>query len=132
MQRGQAMACDNNTDRAIFFRGLSYSEIPEINTRFSDKLNRMLFNNLVGIISDWNQKEGMPGTARLNAPGALHHVMIRGIERRKIFRNNKAVRTLSTDWRFSVPRRRQPVMNGLSFIITHTSYSAARRSRYPN
>ncbi len=31
----------------------------------------------------------MPRTARLDAPGVLHHVMIRGIERRKIFRTNK-------------------------------------------
>ena len=31
----------------------------------------------------------MPRTARLDAPGVLHHVMIRGIERRLIFRNNK-------------------------------------------
>jgi putative transposase len=31
----------------------------------------------------------MPRTARLDAPGVLHHVMIRGIERRKIFWNNK-------------------------------------------
>jgi hypothetical protein len=31
----------------------------------------------------------MPRTARLDAPGVLHHVIIRGIERRKIFRNNK-------------------------------------------
>ena len=31
----------------------------------------------------------MPRTARLDAPGVLHHVMIRGIEGRKIFRNNK-------------------------------------------
>ena len=30
----------------------------------------------------------MPRTARLDAPGVLHHVMIRGIERREIFRNN--------------------------------------------
>jgi len=29
----------------------------------------------------------MPRTARLDAPGTLHHVMIRGIERRNIFRN---------------------------------------------
>lgn len=29
----------------------------------------------------------MPRTARLDAPGTLHHVMIRGIERRHIFRN---------------------------------------------
>jgi putative transposase len=27
----------------------------------------------------------MPGLARLDAPGVLHHVIIRGIERRKIF-----------------------------------------------
>jgi putative transposase len=31
----------------------------------------------------------MPRTSRLDAPGVLHHIMIRGIERRKIFRNNK-------------------------------------------
>lgn len=31
----------------------------------------------------------MPRTARLDAPGVLHHVMIRGIEKRKIFLNNK-------------------------------------------
>jgi len=27
----------------------------------------------------------MPRQARLDAPGVLHHIMIRGIERRKIF-----------------------------------------------
>ena len=31
----------------------------------------------------------MPRIARLDTPGLLHHVMIRGIERRKIFRGNK-------------------------------------------
>ena len=31
----------------------------------------------------------MPRAARLDAPGVLRHVMIRGIERRLIFRNNK-------------------------------------------
>jgi len=31
----------------------------------------------------------MPRLARLDSPGVLHHVMIRGIERRKIFRDNK-------------------------------------------
>ena len=31
----------------------------------------------------------MPRLARLDAPGVLHHIMIRGIERRKIFRNNE-------------------------------------------
>lgn len=31
----------------------------------------------------------MPRTARLDAPGVLHHVIIRGIERRNIFRNEE-------------------------------------------
>ena len=30
----------------------------------------------------------MPRKARLDAPGALHHIMARGIEGRKIFQNN--------------------------------------------
>lgn len=31
----------------------------------------------------------MPRLARIDAPGVLHHLMIRGIERRKIFRNRR-------------------------------------------
>jgi len=31
----------------------------------------------------------MPRTARLDAPGVLHHVIIRGIERRKIFKDDQ-------------------------------------------
>ena len=31
----------------------------------------------------------MPRLARLDAPGVLHHVIIRGIERRKIFLDGK-------------------------------------------
>jgi putative transposase len=31
----------------------------------------------------------MPRLARLDAPGVLHHIIIKGIERRKIFRDNK-------------------------------------------
>ena len=31
----------------------------------------------------------MPRLARLDAPGVLHHIMIRGIERQKIFRSDK-------------------------------------------
>jgi len=30
----------------------------------------------------------MPRQARLDAPGTLHHVMVRGIERRNIFRDD--------------------------------------------
>jgi len=31
----------------------------------------------------------MPRLARLDAPGVVHHIMIRGIERRNIFKDNK-------------------------------------------
>ena len=31
----------------------------------------------------------MPRLARLDAPGVIHHIFIRGIERRKIFRDNR-------------------------------------------
>lgn len=31
----------------------------------------------------------MPRQARIDTPGALHHILVRGIERRKIFRDNK-------------------------------------------
>jgi hypothetical protein len=30
----------------------------------------------------------MPPKARLNAPGALHQIIVRGIERRKIFKDD--------------------------------------------
>ena len=36
----------------------------------------------------WYEKD-MPRKARIDAPGALHHIIFRGIERRKIFRDNK-------------------------------------------
>jgi hypothetical protein len=36
----------------------------------------------------------MPRQARIDAPGALHHVICRGIERRKIFRDNQDRRDL--------------------------------------
>lgn len=35
------------------------------------------------------QETGMPRLARLDAPGVLHHVIIRGIERRNIFEDDK-------------------------------------------
>jgi putative transposase len=35
------------------------------------------------------KKGAMPRLARLDAPGVIHHIIIRGIERRKIFRDNR-------------------------------------------
>ncbi len=31
----------------------------------------------------------MPRQARIDAPGALHHIIVRGIERKKIFHDDK-------------------------------------------
>jgi REP element-mobilizing transposase RayT len=31
----------------------------------------------------------MPRKARIDAPGALHHIIVRGIERRRIFSDNE-------------------------------------------
>ena len=31
----------------------------------------------------------MPRQARIDPPSALHHIMVRGIERRKLFQDNK-------------------------------------------
>ena len=50
----------------------------------------------------------MPRLARLDAPGVLHHIMIRGIERRKIFRTDKD---------------REDFIDRLSFLITETQTS---------
>ncbi len=36
-----------------------------------------------------DKRSFMPRLARLDAPGVLHHIMIRGIELRKIYRDNK-------------------------------------------
>jgi len=50
----------------------------------------------------------MPRLARLDAPGVLHHIIIRGIERRKIFRNS---------------RDREDFIGRLSFLIPETQTS---------
>ena len=38
---------------------------------------------------DHINRKFMPRLARLDAPGASHHIMIRGIERRNIFKDDK-------------------------------------------
>ncbi|MCF8143898.1 MAG: hypothetical protein K9N21_08275 [Deltaproteobacteria bacterium] len=55
---------------------------------------------------------GMSRTARLDAPGVLHHNMTRGIERKKIFRNIQD---------------RDDLLERIFVILpeTHTSYVAA-------
>ncbi len=48
----------------------------------------------------------MPRTTRLDAPGTLHHVIVRGIERRNIVDDNKVIVTGSL--------RRQITFDGVS------------------
>ena len=43
----------------------------------------------------------MPRQSRIDAPGALHHVMIRGIERTAIFRNDEDSESLKSGSSFS-------------------------------
>ena len=47
----------------------------------------------------------MPRLARLDAPGVLHHIMIRGIERRVIFRTDQD---------------RQDFLNRLAVLLPHS------------
>jgi len=44
-----------------------------------------LVNNEINKGKRKGEIDPMPRQARLDAPGVLHHIMIRGIERRKIF-----------------------------------------------
>jgi putative transposase len=44
----------------------------------------------------------MPGAARLDAPGVVYHVIVRGIERRSIFRDSKE-KDDSLEWKIWRP-----------------------------
>lgn len=59
----------------------------------------------------------MPRLARLDAPGVLHHIMIRGIERRKIFRNDKD---------------REDFLNRLSNLLPETETACYAWALMPN
>ena len=59
----------------------------------------------------------MPRLARLDAPGILHHVMIRGIERRKIFRDDED---------------RDNLLDRLSLILPETNTSCYAWALMPN
>jgi REP element-mobilizing transposase RayT len=55
----------------------------------------------------------MPRSARLDAPGILHHIMIRGIERRKIFMDNKDREDFLVRLEKLLPETKRHVMHGL-------------------
>ena len=80
----------------------------------------------------WYRDETMPRQARLDAPGTLHHVMVRGIERTTIFRDDDRPGGLRrpgrAGWRSRGP---SPSTPGRSSRITPTSCSARVPGRSP-
>ncbi len=63
------------------------------------------------------QIHSMPRLARLDALGVLHHVMIRGMELRKIILNNRDREDFFERLANSCPRRKRRVTPGDSFLI---------------
>ena len=51
--------------------------------------------------------------ARIDAPGALHHIMVRGIEGKKIFRDNNDREDFLTGLGKILPETSPPVTPGL-------------------
>ena len=47
--------------------------------------------------------------ARIDAPGALHHIIVRGIDRCAIFRDDHDCDKYSNDSNLSLPKLRPPV-----------------------
>lgn len=60
----------------------------------------------------------MPRVARLDTPGLLHHVMIRGIERRRIFNDNEDRENLIGRLSILLPETKPNVMPGRSCQVT--------------
>ncbi len=64
----------------------------------------------------------MPRLARLDAPGVLHHIIIRGIERRKIFRDDKDKDNFVDRLSILLPETQKPVIPGLLCQILRIFY----------
>ena len=63
----------------------------------------------------------MPRIARLDTPGLLHHVMIRGIERRKIFSDDKDREDFLERLSFLLPETKTPCY-AWSFLSNHAHF----------
>jgi hypothetical protein len=76
----------------FFVRALSKSEIVSIiqeGKRLSEQIGGRSFRAFLTSCLIYDRGCGMPRLARLDAPGVLHHVMGRGMERKNIFWNDK-------------------------------------------
>ena len=79
----------------------------------------------------------MPRRARIDATGAIHHIIIRGIERKKIFRNDAdresfierlgkiatETKTARFGWSSSTRLRRKDMILGRSFQELQKSWT---------
>ena len=63
----------------------------------------------------------MPRLARIDAPGVLHHVMIRGIERRKIFLNDQDREDMLDRLAKLLPETDTPCYEWV-FIVNHAHF----------
>jgi hypothetical protein len=54
----------------------------------------------------------MPRQARIDSTGALHHIIARGIERRKIFQDDQDCFDFLKRWGRSVKKHKRAVMPG--------------------
>ena len=69
----------------------------------------------------------MPRQSRIDAPGALHHVMIRGIERREIFQDDKD-RESFLDWLGGILLESSTPCYAWSLLSNHVSGSSGEPS----
>ena len=69
----------------------------------------------------------MPRSARLDAPGVLHHVMIRGIERRDIFDDNKDRDNLLSRLEELIPATKTSCY-AWSFLSNHAHFPVSCRN----
>ena len=67
----------------------------------------------------------MPRIARLDTPGLLHHIMIRGIERRKIFTDGKDRENIIERLSILLPKTKTHAMHGHFYRITPIFYFEA-------
>jgi len=81
----------------------------------------------------------MPRKARIDAPGALHHIIVRGIERRKIFydekdRNNLIKRLDAVLTKGVIGVKSFPLTNGPqnSSLLSNTDFQNTQYFWFPD
>ncbi len=84
---------------------------------------------VIALLTIW-YRVFMPRSSILDAPGALHHIIARGIGRRKIFNDHFDRDVFWIDWVWSSMRVGQPVLRGLWWRTIFIFCSGQDRFRY--